>query len=100
MEATWEFLFSQFQINKKLWYLFQHNSNEHPKVYRRWELFLLQTMVEIFNEKQVTKKIKKPSSFSNNNFLKSHKPYIKPPNTTRSFGGFNVVHYKRILSRT
>jgi hypothetical protein len=58
MEATWEFLFSQFQVNKKLWYLFQHNSNEHPKVYRRWELFLLQTMVEIFNEKQVTKKIK------------------------------------------
>jgi len=56
MEATWQFIFSQFQVNKKLWYLFQHNSNEHPKVYRRWELFLLQTMVEIVNEKQVTKK--------------------------------------------
>jgi hypothetical protein len=56
MEATWQFLFSQLQVNKELWYLLQHRSNEHPKVYRRWEFLLLQTMVEIVKEKQVTKK--------------------------------------------
>jgi hypothetical protein len=44
--------------------------------------------------------VKKPPSFSNNNFKKSHKPYTKPSNTTRFFGGFNVVYYKRILLRT
>jgi hypothetical protein len=50
--------------------------------------------------KKSYQKEKKPPSFSNNNFLKSYRPYTKPPNTTRFFGGFNVVHYKRILSRT
>jgi hypothetical protein len=58
MEAIWRFLFSQLQVNKKLWYLFQHSFNEHPQVYRRWELFLLQITLEIINEKQVTKKRK------------------------------------------
>jgi hypothetical protein len=45
-------------------------------------------------------KKKKPPSFSNNNFLKSHRPYTEPPNTTRFCRGFNVVYYKKILSRT
>jgi hypothetical protein len=32
----------------------KYASTKHFKVYRRWELFLLQTMAEIVNEKQLT----------------------------------------------
>jgi hypothetical protein len=32
----------------------KHVFNEHLEVYKRWGLFLLQTMVETVNERQVT----------------------------------------------
>jgi hypothetical protein len=36
--------------------LIKHTSNEHFNVYRRWGLFLLQTMAKTINERQVTNK--------------------------------------------
>jgi len=57
-------------------------------------------MVEIVNEKQVTKKRRNLLPSQITTFLKIIDLIPNHPNTTRFFGGFNVVHYKRILSRT